>query len=247
MSAMNANNPQGAELSAYYSDYYNGSEAESQWRRLGAVDKASNFLQLLGTVASPAERPTILVIGCGQGAVLEELVGRGYSARGVEISRSGAELASDRGLDVRLVDGVNTGFDDNSFDVVLLTHVVEHLENPRETLVEAARVGQWVVVEVPLEYRWRTPRDFVPNAVGHINIYNMKLIRQLLQSMNLDVVAEMVSNPSREVFEFQQGRVKGGLRWLIREGALRTVSPVATGLFTYHGTLLCRKNQGSAA
>ncbi len=29
MSAMNANNPQGAELSAYYSDYYNGSEAES--------------------------------------------------------------------------------------------------------------------------------------------------------------------------------------------------------------------------
>lgn len=170
MSVMNGNNPQGAELSAYYSDYYKGSEAESQWRRPGAVDKASNLLQLRRAVASPAERPTILEIGCGQGEVLEQLVGRGYSARGVEISRSGAELASDRGLDVRLVDGINTGFDDNIFDVVLLTHVVEHLKNPRETLAEAARVGQWVVVEVPLEYRCRTPRDFLPNEVGHINM-----------------------------------------------------------------------------
>ena len=63
-------------------------------------------------------------------------------------------------------------------------------------------MGRWLIVEVPLELTFRTPRDFAHNASGHINSYSMKLIRHLLQSCDLEIVAEITTNPSRGVLKF---------------------------------------------
>jgi len=131
-------------------------------------------------------------------------------------------------------------FDDASFDLCVLTHVVEHLENPRLVLHEAMRVGRWVIVEVPLEFHWRTPRDYKWTDLGHINPYNMKLIRQLLQSCELEVVSEAVTSTGRPGFVFQEGQLRGSLKWFTRSVALRVVPWLAKRLFTYHGVLLCR-------
>lgn len=221
----------------FYGDYY--ASEPSEWRQLGAVAKVDNLLALLER-RRVSSSPSVLEIGCGEGAVLAELRQRGVEGRGVELSESGAEVAAGRGFDVRLLDGVDTGFGDKEFDVALLTHVVEHLENPRATLREASRVATWVAVEVPLEYRWRTPRDYRPSPIGHINLYDMKLIRQLLQSTDLEVVEELVTNPSVRTFTVQSGAMAGRLQWVLREAGLRLVPPLAQRLFTYHGTLLCR-------
>lgn len=221
----------------FYADYYDGSETE--WRRLGAIDKAANLQRLWTEHADSSEKTRVVEIGCGDGAVLAEVCRRGFIGEGVEISMSGVAAARARGLTVTLLEDPRTEFADNTFDVALITHVVEHLECPRQTLLEAARIARWVAVEVPLEYRWRTPHDFEPNEIGHINLYNMKLIRHLLQSCGLAVIGERVSNPSREVHEYDLGAIKGRLRWGAREGALRLVPSVAQKVFTYHGTLLC--------
>ena len=99
-----------------------------------------------------------------------------------------------------MFDGYRTLYADNQFDLVLLSHVVEHVEHPRLLLYEAARVGKRLFVEVPLEDNVRLSDDFVFDHVGHINVYSRKTMRR-----------EQLARISRRVFvrksRHQQGRV----------------------------------------
>ena len=225
------------DLKAHYDAYYSGT---SEWRELGARDKAANILRAWGAVRPGAPSPRTIEIGCGEGSVLSLLRDADWEVMGVELSLSGATAARSRGLHVETYDGGRIPIADNSFDLVVLSHVVEHLENPRLVLREAARIAPWILVEVPLLYRWRTPRDFVWDDVGHINLYDTKLIRQLLQSIEMHVAWEKVTNVHREVVQYRSGRAKGLAIWAVREAALRLAPSVACRLFVYHDTLLCR-------
>ena len=56
----------GAKLKENYDSYYQG---ESEWRALGAMDKADNIVQL----CKEAPHGNILEIGSGEGAILKRL------------------------------------------------------------------------------------------------------------------------------------------------------------------------------
>lgn len=49
---------------------------------------------------------------------------------------------------------------DGSFDLAIQSHVLEHVEYPRVVSHEAARVADYVFVEVPLELNRRTAEHF---------------------------------------------------------------------------------------
>lgn len=230
------------DLKKHYDGYYS---ARSAWRDAGALGKAANIEVLWNTYGPSASNPHVLEIGCGEGAVLEQLRARGFRVQGIELSESGAAVARTRGLAVDTYDGSRIPYADASFDLAVLTHVVEHLENPRLVLNEAARVAPWVLVEVPLEYRWRTPRDFAWTDVGHINLYDRKLMRQFLQSTGLEVVGERIGGPPVEVYRFRKGPLAGRIVWGIREAARVVVGPIARRIFTYHGAFLCRVDRRS--
>ncbi len=114
----------------------------------------------------------------------------------------------------------------------------EHVEEPRTLLRETKRVAMYVFVEVPLELNARTCRDFRWTNVGHINLYNSLLIRWLVQSTGLRVLAEKVTCPSRAVFAFQRPALQSILHWALKAMFLRVVPQIACRLFTYHGCLL---------
>jgi SAM-dependent methyltransferase len=184
----------------------------------------------------------VLDIGCGEGAMAAELL-NGFSGpyRGFELSSSAIDAARGRGINgarFDLFDGDVLPCADRSFDLAVLSHVVEHLEHPRVLLKEAKRVAKWVLVEVPLEYGWKTPKDFRPNDVGHINSYDVTLIRHLMQTTGLVIKADRVTNVSRGVLQYDRPRVKATIRWAIRELALDTVPVLAGKMFTYHGAFL---------
>lgn len=223
------------DLREHYDHYYDGT---SEWRDLCARDKAANVMAMWRRL-SDAPPSTVLEVGCGEGAVLDVLTQAGWNVRGIEMSNSGAAAARSRGLDVEAYDGDQIPGDADSVELVVMTHVMEHLANPRTVLHELSRVGEHIVIEVPLEYRLRTPHDFKWNAVGHINLYTMKLARHLLQSTGLQVLHEMTTNPQRSVFQ-SSGRMKGNAQWAVREAALRVAPRAAPTMFTYHGVFLCR-------
>jgi SAM-dependent methyltransferase len=120
-------------------------DREEQWRDF--------FAPLLA--AAKRHRPTgrFLDLGCGVGLLVEMAREVGYDAWGVEISKRTALHARDvLGRNVVHSDLVGANFPDGHFEVVVLSHVLEHLSNPKHVFAEIQRVlspGGVVVIEVP--------------------------------------------------------------------------------------------------
>ncbi len=236
------------EASHHYAGYY-GDTNLAAWRELSAKDKAANVIRLYCLVRqeSPSE---VADIGCGDGAVIQELgrQGFGHSYVGFEISESGLSYARQRQYAkpsrFELFDGRHLPVEDKSFDLAILSHVLEHVEEPRTLLREAARVSRLVFVEVPLELHLRTPHDFHWSDVGHINLFNPLLLRHLVQSTGLHVLAERVTCPHPAVFTFRYPGWMGILRWAIKAVFLRLSPALACKMLTYHGCLIARSPAG---
>jgi SAM-dependent methyltransferase len=91
--------------------------------------------------SAPAEGPRVLDIGCATGALLETLRNRGWDAAGVEISAPQAEYARKRrNLAVSVLPLEENRFPEASFDAVLASHLIEHLNDPASMVREVRRI-----------------------------------------------------------------------------------------------------------
>ncbi|MDR2602908.1 MAG: class I SAM-dependent methyltransferase [Spirochaetaceae bacterium] len=72
----------------------------------------------------------VLDVGCASGALLQSLKKRGWETRGIEISEAQASYASGRGVNVVSVPLEEAGFAPGGFDVVIASHLIEHLNDP---------------------------------------------------------------------------------------------------------------------
>jgi len=230
-------------LVEHYAEYYSENQGLAAWRRLGATDKANNIVGLCAGLP----HHEILEIGCGDGAVLERLAACGFGRRltGLEISPSAIRCARAKkipGAKFESYDGSDVPFHDQAFDLAILTHVLEHVEYPRRLLYEAGRVARNVFVEVPLEDNARLPDDFVPDAVGHINVYNPRSIRHLVQSCGFRVLSTRLMHSSLPLYVHRKGRLRGYLTYAMKDFGLKCSSRLAGQLLTYHYALVCTGN-----
>lgn len=92
-----------------------------------------------------------LEIGSSTGVMLELFQKRGWEVMGVEPSKKACEIANRRGIKT-----LNTNFEsvtlDNMYDVVILNHVLEHLDNPKLILKKCFQIlnrGGLVFIDVP--------------------------------------------------------------------------------------------------
>jgi SAM-dependent methyltransferase len=231
-------------VSDLYADMY-AHGAERARRDAGALDKADNIVAIWQLAKLPA-MPRVVEIGCGEGAVAASLMNRGFAGTytGFDVSTSGVAEAQERNVDgatFQVSSGSGVPMGDDSADVVVLCHVVEHVEYPRALIYEACRIAPYVVVEVPLELNARLPRDYVWDDLGHINKYTATSIRQLVQTCDLEVVEQFSTNPSQGQALFGNRSRKRRLEWQIKQRGLALAPAVARSLFTYHETLLARR------
>jgi ubiquinone/menaquinone biosynthesis C-methylase UbiE len=229
------------QLKGNYADYYENEDSE--WRRLGAVDKANNIV----TLCDHLPHRSVLEIGAGDGSILKRLseLQFGEELHALEISPSGVEAIKRKAIpglrDCTLFDGYHVPYKDDLFDVAVLSHVIEHVEHPRQLLYEASRVARYVFVEVPLLDVSRFPNDFVLDHVGHINFYSPRTFRWLVQTCGLRVMSQMTTNPSRDTYSFQSGR-RGVINYYVKQVLLGAVPSFATAHFSYHCSLLCERS-----
>lgn len=226
-------------LLAHYGAYYE--HADPRWRELGAVDKADNITRLCSDV--PHQR--VVDIGAGEGAIIRRLAAQGFadSYTALEVSESGIDRIKATPIPALsaaiLFDGYTIPFDFGTFDLAILSHVVEHVEHPRQLLSEAARVARYVFVEVPLEQTSRMSADYKWTSTGHINFYSPKTIRRLVQTCGLTVLEQRVTLPSHAAHTFKR-RARGSVAYALKYIALKIAPPLAPSLFVYHSALLCR-------
>lgn len=90
--------------------------------------------------APPPGRGTLLDVGCGNGAFVARMGRLGWTAAGVEPDPRAAAIARDAGLDVTAgeLDPDATGR--GRFDVVTLSHVIEHVHDAGDLLRRCAEV-----------------------------------------------------------------------------------------------------------
>ena len=230
-----------ASFAEHYRDFYDpNDDAHLAWRAAGATQKADNVRAMWSRIEGP-QHPTVADIGCGDGAIAAALSRSTFYERldGFDVSDSGVAIAQSRGImsaSFAVYDGARVPVEDGSYDLALLSHVVEHVEEPRAIIREAARIARWVVIEVPMEHNLRHLGDFRWTDTGHVNFYDTALFRQLVQSCGLTVHAEATTNPSKP----GPGplRTKSMARWAMKQGLLKTVPALATGVFTYHRVLI---------
>jgi len=186
-----------------YNDFYTGNEVE--WRMLGAKSKAKNIIEVCGNI-KPAK---VLEVGAGDGSILHYLDEWNFADElyALEIAESGVAIIEKRKLskvkEVKSFDGYSIPYEDNSFDLVILAHVLEHVEYERVLLRELKRVAKFIVIEVPLDYRFgvdQRMKHFLD--YGHINMYTPTLIRFLLQSEGLSIKSDKTSLTPIETIRF---------------------------------------------
>lgn len=225
-------------LKDFYDDYY--ADGQSAWREAGARDKAEHIVSFCDAL----QPDSVLEVGSGEGSVLAELSRRnfGHHLHGVEISRSGLEAIKSRripGLEsAELFDGYHLPFADKSMDVVVATHVLEHVEHERKFLEEIGRVGRYVFVEVPLEDTLRV-RGAITNQIGHINFYNRHTFKALLESTGLRVERFGSFDHPAEVQLFHSRGPKSWMKMGGRRVSHLLGAPFAEHLFVFHAAALC--------
>lgn len=171
-----------------YSGQYDQSLVE--WRNTGAKFKARNIVEL----AKGISFKNMLEVGAGEGSILNWLSQWDFCAdmHCVEISESGIELIKSKRIknlgDILLFDGYKIPYPDNHFDLVICSHVLEHVEHERLLLREIKRVSKYQIFEVPIDFSFYVDRKLSHFlSYGHINIYTPSLFRFLLKSENFRI------------------------------------------------------------
>ncbi len=235
------------EMASQYGDYY--AAGTSQWRDIGAWAKGQNILEMTRGIAVDQT----LEIGAGDGAVLQFLSEHGFADQlhAIEISPTGVDAIRSRKISklasCQRFDGYEAPFSDNQFDLAILCHVLEHVEHERVLLKEMARVSKHQYIEVPLDYNRGLP--FPDNRkstlehdkpLGHINAYSPALMRHLLDSLGFEILKESITNPPFAAYRYRKGALRGGISYAIKQCLLKISPALATKLFTYHYSVLCR-------
>lgn len=82
----------------------------------------------------------LLDVGCGSGMMMKRMAELGWQVQGIDFAPKAVEVARSQGLDVRLGGLDEQGFDEDSFDAVVMSHVIEHVSYPRELLANCYRL-----------------------------------------------------------------------------------------------------------
>jgi ubiquinone/menaquinone biosynthesis C-methylase UbiE len=178
---------------------------DEAWRMLGAKYKAQHIIE----VCRGLTFTNVLEVGAGDGSILKYLSDQNFAPElnAVEISESGVGYIQSRSIknlkSVQVFDGYKLPFGDDSFDLIILSHVLEHVEHERLLLREIKRVAKHCVIEVPRDYKAgvdKRIKHFL--AYGHINVYTPTSLRYLLRTEGFEIENDLTSMIEPEVTRF---------------------------------------------
>lgn len=192
------------EMTGDKNGFYEAFWADAGYQQAYAFDSAVRdrfpaIQKVWGAMRAPRR---VLDYGCGNGVLTYWLWSNGFGEEvvGVDVSRTGVEHAR------RAYGRAGLAFDnaaeigrypDAGFDVVVSSHVLEHIDDPRAALAILAPKAEWLVLEVPLErclwpdllarLRGRSRRD---NPLGHVNFWDKAGFGRFLREAGLLVVRD---------------------------------------------------------
>jgi len=192
------------EITARYRDKFGGDylsyeieneESFLKLQQLALKDAGFDKIEKKLFLRSENEKPTVLDIGCATGTLLASLRDRQWRVTGVEISPCAKYARDERGLDVYDIALEEINFPSSSFDIVLASHLIEHLNDPRSFLSETYRILKndgFCFITTPnisgfqaklFAGSWRSA------IFDHLYLFSAKTLSSLLKSTGFKVIS----------------------------------------------------------
>ena len=131
----------------------------------------------------------VLNVGAGQGSFTRLLEARGLDVVSADVSQAAIDVLEERVRgQVLHADMTKLPFPDCSFDAVVAGEVIEHIEDDRGAIAEAARVlrpGGVLALSVPAHPEWFGPSD---RWAGHIRRYTRPHLEEAVAAGGLMLV-----------------------------------------------------------
>ena len=151
------------------------------------------FLARIYEMLEEANPETILDAGCGEGFVVDYLAQRNsaFKLTGVDVSEGALAYAREHyGEHATFRKGsvYKLPFSDNSFDAVLCSEVLEHLDEPLKAVGELKRVARsTVLITVPREPYFKWLNDMgraigVSLDPGHVNFWTKRSFQDFINA-----------------------------------------------------------------
>lgn len=134
----------------YYRDIYTTKQKVSPYFET-QVARGRGFVELLSQNKLLSEINTVAEIGCGAGGILLPFSERGMHVSGYDLDEYFLEYGISQNLNLIKGDFYKE-VPDNSLDLVIASHVMEHFLSPIEELqkiISKVKAGKYLLVEVP--------------------------------------------------------------------------------------------------
>jgi 2-polyprenyl-3-methyl-5-hydroxy-6-metoxy-1,4-benzoquinol methylase len=191
------------EMSAHYPDeyepYHTGNRQPQDARLASATVSYGTAKRCRFVTRFHPQGGRLLEVGCAAGQFLRAMkLIPGWSVQGVEINPGIAQTAREQyGLDIITGALEQTNFPDDTFDVVVLWDVLEHLHNPQQGLQKIGRIlkpGGSLVLRVPNLDSWDA-RLFGKywsglDAPRHLYVFSRATLVTLLQKNKFEIITQ---------------------------------------------------------
>ena len=192
--------PSFSQLKNYYSREY-------KYRRIKLLDeryftimeKRAIAQQIFINKFENIRYQRILDIGCGYGFLAERMRTAGADVSGLEFDPECVHYCNTRlGLKVDLINEENEIIPAENVDLIILSHVLEHLPNIDYFLGKIKSKKKSVFIEVP-KYSIHLKEQFI-NQEGHINFFTESSIRNILEKFGYHILRMVSCGPSMDYF-----------------------------------------------
>ena len=160
----------------------------------------NKYFEDLNSLITPIkeEIDSAIEIGCGEGYITQYINDMGINIEGADIYEQIINVASN--LHPSIEFHVRSIYEltryDNTYDLVLATEVLEHLDHPERAVQEMSKVSnQYVFISVPNDALLRLANitrlkylEDLGNTPGHINHWSKNNFREFLEQQGLNEV-----------------------------------------------------------
>lgn len=209
--------PSDAQLAAAYaSDYYGASRRKFIWPISSMVGVFQSRRARMAAKWLP-KGGRILDIGCGNGGFLLQMKSLGFTVEGTEWSaQSAARVPHETGITVHVGDLLSLDLPRNSFDLITLWHVFEHLRDPRkvmERIDELLSPVGTLILSLPNADSWQAhsfrTHWFHHDPPRHLFAFGRNALTKLLEFSGFDVVAFHSFSMEQNPYGFIQSVLNG--------------------------------------
>lgn len=136
----------------------------------------------------------LLDVGCGNGGYLLMMRKLGWQVEGIDIDPQAVMAASKNHLTVHIGFLEDHSFPSESFDVITMSHVIEHLIDPHQTIKECHRVlkpGGYLAVVTPnfdsLLHRYFGKSYIALDPPRHTFIFTLRSIKKIISESGFEI------------------------------------------------------------